>query len=271
MPSILSKKKELPFTTLVLLLGLSLLLVLFDSIGFFDPLKNFGVIIGNRLGSDVASQINVFSGRLEMFRENEEFAQKIEDLENEKLDLISENTALRIGNQELSAWKEQEEFSEDKKPIPALIIGYPSDKFGHTVINKGSESAVEVGDYVVLKNYLVGEILEANSETSVVRMINSPNSMIPVTSLTHNTQGVSKGDVNKGLMVRDIAQGGSLEEGEIIITSGINSKFVRGLILGKVRSIDSNANQATKSAELDLVLGLNDLTEVFVFEAVDLP
>lgn len=254
----------------MLLLGLSLLLVLFDSIGFFDPLKNLGVIIGNRLGSDVASQINVFSGRLEMIRENEQLAQKIEDLEEEKLDLISENGDLTIENQELRAWKEQEEFSENTKPILALVIGYPSDKFGHIVINKGSKSAVEVGDYVVVKNYLVGEILEVNSETSEVRMINSPNSLIPVTSLTHNTQGVSKGDINKGLIVRDIPQGGSLEEGELITTSGMNSKFVRGLILGKVRSIDSNANQATKSAELDLILDLNHLTEVFVLEAVDL-
>ncbi len=270
MPSIIPKVKEISTIKLILLTLFAVLLVLFDSIGIFDPVKSIGVVIGNRIGADIAKQFDWFSERRELLAEKEELIDRIEQLEEEIVDLESKNTSLSLENREFDILKQQEQFSEVSKSKPALIIGKVNDKFGHVVINKGSEHGIKEGDYLILKNFLLGEIVQTNRKTSEARLIISQESVIPVTSHTNNTQGLSRGDVNRGLIMRDIPQVGTLEKGELIITSGVNSKFARGLILGKVNSIESNANQATKSAELDLVIDFNNLTEIFVIESLEI-
>jgi len=253
----------------MVLLVLTFLLVLFDVVGFLNPVKNIGIAIGNTISADFKSNMSRFSGKLSLIEEKDKLLEKISALESEKVELISENNLLKLENRELELIKQQEQFTDITKSTPALVIGYVPDKFGHITINKGIESDVKNGDAVVIKNYLVGEVVRADQKVSEVRLITSQESLIPVSSMTNNTQGVSKGNINKGLLMQEIPQGGSLEEGEFIVTSGINSKFVRGLILGKVRSVDASANLATKTAELDLVSDFSELTEVFILDSVE--
>lgn len=253
----------------MVLLVLTFLLVLFDVVGFLNPVKNIGIAIGNTISADFKNNMSRFSGKLSLIEEKDELLEKISALESEKVELISENNLLKLENRELELIKQQEQFTDIAKSTPALVIGYVPDKFGHIIINKGTESDVKNGDAVVIKNYLVGEVVRADQKVSEVRLITSQESLIPVSSMTNNTQGVSKGNINKGLLMQEIPQGGSLEEGEFIVTSGINSKFVRGLILGKVRSVDASANLATKTAGLDLVSDFSELTEVFILDSVE--
>jgi len=248
---------------------MAFLLVLFDRVGFLDSVKSVGIGIGNTISTDFRSYLTQFDEKISLVKDKEELLAKISILENEKIDLISKNNLLMMENRELELIKQQAQFTNTTESTPALIIGSINDKFGHIIINKGETVGIKVGDAVVVKNYLIGEVVKSDEEVSEVRLITSQESLIPVSSMTNNTQGISRGNINKGLLMQEVPQGGTLEQGEFIITSGVNSKFIRGLILGKVRSIDSSVSKATKVAELDLVIDFSEISEVFVLDSVE--
>lgn len=226
--------------------------------------------MGSTISEDFKKSMSGLSDKWGLIEEKEQLLEKITTLESENTSLVAENNLLKIENRELELIKQQQQFTETPESTPALVIGNVSDKFGHIIVNKGSEADVKNGDAVIFRNYLLGEVVRVDQKTSEVRLITSQESLIPVASMTNNTQGISKGNINKGLLMQEIPQGGTLEVGEFIITSGINSKFVRGLIVGKVRSVDTTANLATKTAELDQVVDFSDLTEVFILSSVEI-
>jgi len=264
LPELSTNNKEISFARLVVLIMVCILLILFDSLSFFKPIKDAGSRINNKITADSVASIDRVFSKYKAFEEKETLIKQINELHNENLNLVSQNTSLTIENKELATIKEQNKFSNMALTTPALVASYVPDKFGHIVINKGSTSGIKEGDSLVLKNFLLGEIVTVNTNTSEVRLISSPESTIPATSLDNNAQGIIKGNATKGLVMEDIPSAATLLAGEIITTNNINSKFAKGLILGEVKSIQDSPNQATKKAEIGLLMDLTKLNEVFI-------
>lgn len=269
MPSVLPKNKELSFSKLLTFLAICLLLVLSNNLGLLSTLKSSGIIVGSNLSEPFKSKLNEIDKKFQLIKDKEDLILELNLLKKENEKLLSLNTSLKIENGDLELIQKQKQFSEIPEGTPALVLGTVLDEFGYIVINKGEVDGIKKGSSVVIKNYLIGEVTEVGKYTSEVRMIISPNGKVPVTSILHNAHGVVQGNVSRGLLMEDVSQGSILEEEEVIITSGINSKFVRGLIVGKVKKINQVSNSVTKSAEIDSLIDFSELDRVFILEPND--
>lgn len=243
---------------------ISLLLLLFDSIGVFNSIKSVGNTFGVKVTQSSGDRIEEIVNITKIFGDKKELLIKIDELESEIKLLKSENTQLSISIEEQKLIDEQSTFTNPTLTIPALVTSYIPDQFGYIVINKGANNNVKERDALVVRNYLIGEVTEVNNTTSIVRLINSPETMISAISIRNNAKGVVRGDFSKGLIMTDIPRGSTIDIGEIVITSPENPVFQKGLIVGEVISVIDSDSLATKSAEVKIIPDIRNLREVFI-------
>lgn len=199
-----------------------------------------------------------------IFRDKKEALLEIEKLKEEMISLRSENARLALSIKESEIVEEQNAFTNPVETIPASVTEYIPDRFGYVVLNRGSRDNVKTSDAVVIKNFLLGEVVEVSKTTSIVRLINSPDTIISALSLDNNAKGVVKGDFSIGLIMNEIPRGSTINIGESIITSSENEILQKGLIIGEVVTIDDKDSLTTKSAELKIIPDLKNLSEVFI-------
>jgi len=106
------------------------------------------------------------------------------------------------------------------------------------LIDKGSTSGVIVNTPVVSPEGVVGRVLRISPSAATILLITDPNSRIPVVSQKNRTQGILKGEgPNRELVLQYVPQGAPIEEGEILVTSGLEEIFPKGLPMARVTSI----------------------------------
>ncbi|BAH73962.1 rod shape-determining protein MreC [Solidesulfovibrio magneticus] len=106
------------------------------------------------------------------------------------------------------------------------------------LIDKGSAHGVSVNMPVVSPDGVVGRVLRLSPTAATILLITDPNSRIPVVSQKNRTQGIVKGEgPTKELTLQYVPQGAPVEEGEVLVTSGLEEIFPKGLPVAKVTSV----------------------------------
>ena len=106
------------------------------------------------------------------------------------------------------------------------------------LIDKGSAHGVSVNMPVVSPDGVVGRVLRLSPTAATILLITDPNSRIPVVSQKNRTQGIVKGEgPAKELTLQYVPQGAPVEEGEVLVTSGLEEIFPKGLPVAKVTSV----------------------------------
>ncbi len=264
MPSISYKENLVSFPKLFVAITIAVLSILLDTIGIFDEIKSFATEINSDIGGGIKNKFGAIDYYFYRVEERRDLTLRIESLEKQVTDLTSENVVLSNKLEEFSILKDQTTFSADQNILSGRIISNIADEFGHVLINKGERNKVMVGDGVVFRNYVVGEVTEVYGSSSKAKLIISPESEIPASSEKNNALGVVKGDISDGLQMREIPVNSIISEGELILTTGINSTMPKGYILGQVKEVEATSSQSTKTAKVDILIDLKSLSEVFI-------
>lgn len=151
--------------------------------------------------------------------------------------------------------------------ILAQVIGFSSEQGGASlIIDKGSGDGVVTGDLVVLGNYFVGSVERVESGRSLVMVISDPRTSVSALDQgsPDRTQGIVRGSFGMKLRMEKILPEEQIASGDLIVSSGLDGKVPRGLVLGEVVAITSSEGEILKEAELKLLFDPRKLEEVFV-------
>lgn len=250
----------------------SLILILLGRTPLIDPLHAAAAMIGDplqygayRLGQNLSRFVSFWANLAELNQENFSLEEKIVELESRLAffkELERENSLLR----------EQLNLPENQalgNLVLAEVVGRSqSEGRSVLVINKGRAAGVRAGAAVVVKNFLLGEVVEVSSKRAEIRLVTDPN--FSAAALDQDSpdraQGLVKGRYGTGMVLEKVLPHEEINVGETMITSGEDGKFVKGLILGQVESVSGAGSQVFKSAKLKSPLDLNLLEEVFVIK-----
>ncbi|MHC1713621.1 MAG: rod shape-determining protein MreC [Solidesulfovibrio sp.] len=106
------------------------------------------------------------------------------------------------------------------------------------LIDKGTASGVTINTPVVSPDGVVGRVLRLSPSAATILLISDPNSRIPVVSQKNRTQGILKGEgPSHELILQYVAQGAPIEPGEILVTSGLEEIFPKGLPVAQVTTV----------------------------------
>ncbi|MBI2454280.1 MAG: rod shape-determining protein MreC [Parcubacteria group bacterium] len=174
------------------------------------------------------------------------------------LELKEENELLR---QALNTSK-----SKSKNISLANILAFDPFQAGDALtLDRGAAQGVAAGNEVILPgNILVGRVKEVGEKESRVVLINSPQSR--VTSVTEDGQakGVVTGSASGALNLDLVLKDSELRPGQILLTSGLDGFFERGLLIGEVDKIIDDDSAPFKRALVRPFFNNRDLKQVFI-------
>lgn len=219
-----------------------------------------------QIGKVAGERIDTMKKLKELQEENKELKEKITELN-------IENTNLHQAKVEYDRLKDLYEMD---KSLPAyskveanIVSKSPGNWFDFFVIDKGSNDGIEKDMNVVAGAGLVGSVTEVGKNYSKVMSIINDSSNVKAMTLTTSAQCLVAGNLSlldKGyihiLQLSDPKD--KIVEGEKIVTSNISTKYMPGILIGYVKSLDKEPNQLLKSGYLLPAVDFTALNEVLV-------
>ncbi|OGT21778.1 MAG: rod shape-determining protein MreC [Gammaproteobacteria bacterium RBG_16_57_12] len=146
--------------------------------------------------------------------------------------------------------------------IVAELLAVDMDPFARQiVVNKGSQDQLFVGQPLLDANGVVGQILHVGPVSSTAIMINDPTHAIPVQVIRNGLRAIAvgTGGVDEGLALLNIPTNADIQEGDLLVTSGLGGRFPSGYPVGVVKRIHVDITRpyaqvlVAPSAQLDRI------------------
>src|SRR5438067_1235934 len=196
--------------------------------------------------------------------------------ENKKLrtaldSVTAENATLQQLKRENENLRSMLKFQTDRPDIKAVqaevIGGDPSGTCEILTVDKGTQDGISTGMAVVSPGgILVGQTKEVKANRSTVLLITDISSSIAVATQDTLIPGVLEGRWQKQgrLLMRHIPRDEKVENGDILLTTGLGGIFPRGLIAGQVYNVRQSDVATEKEAEAMPLTQLNALEHVLI-------
>lgn len=182
------------------------------------------------------------------------------DLVRENLDLRAELERVRSESAGADEIRQENAFLRaaarlgeliGTQPLEAGIFSYLRDGGVYeVVVNKGSGDGVALGDVVITAGgSLVGRVLELSDRHAVVRTIEDPTLQVTARIVGTDVSGLVRLDAVQGLILDLVKKSETVTEGQVVATSG-NDRFPAGLVIGTVRSVDTDGTTLFKMVRI---------------------
>jgi rod shape-determining protein MreC len=173
---------------------------------------------------------------------------------------LREDAAQARRLQALLAFKEQ--FVA--QTIAAQVIGTGGSEHSRIIyIDKGADEGLRTDMAVVTPEGIVGKIIRADKTTSQVLMVNDEQGGVGALLEKSRLQGIVRGTPGGSLVLHNIMNDEKVEKGEIVLASGGDRVFPKGMPIGRVKDI-RNGPDVFFEIEVAPAADLNRLEEVLV-------
>ena len=135
------------------------------------------------------------------------------------------------------------------------------------VIDKGSRSGVRAGAPVVDANGVVGQVTRAHALSSEVTLLTDKEQAIPVQVVRNGLRAVAFGAGSIGMLeLRFVAANAEIQNGDKLVTSGIDGTYPPGLPVATVARIERDAAYAFARILCQPAAGVESGAYVLVLE-----
>ena len=199
----------------------------------------------------------------------DKMSEMIAQLEAERADLMKQIVNQTILAEENAILKKALQFKSEKKInlIPAhVFIRLKEDNSNIVGLDVGSRGQVEKGDAVITENgVVIGKIWQVDNETSKVLLLTDGKSKIGADVIgVDNFGGIVEGQYGLGITLTTIPQDTEINPKTIVITSGLENKIPRGLLLGQVVEVIKEEREPFLKAILKNLISVDTVHTVFV-------
>ncbi|MDE3110345.1 MAG: rod shape-determining protein MreC, partial [Acidobacteriota bacterium] len=147
--------------------------------------------------------------------------------------------------------------------IAAQVIGGSADPSSHILfINRGEHNGIRRNDAVITPDGIVGKIVEVSPAAAQVLLINDRDSGVGALFADTRTQGIIKGTGDPDPVMAYVVNDEKVRAGEVIVTSGEDRIFPKGLLIGTVAS--NKPGNPFQVIQVQTAARLDRLEDVFV-------
>lgn len=202
----------------------------------------------------------------DLLAENESLKQQVDEL-------TIENTRLQQDRYELTNLRElynlDAQYDEYEKTGARIIARDSGNWFHSFVINKGAKDGIAVDMNVMAGSGLVGRVVDVGPNWAKVKAIIADDSNVSAMVLSSSDNMIVSGNLK--LYASGVIEFGQLVdsdnvvvEGDKIVTSNISDKYLPGILVGYINTINQDANNLTKSGYITPAVDFEHLEEVLV-------
>ena len=186
------------------------------------------------------------------------------ELENQQLrTLVAELEEYRQQDQRLTAMSQ---FSDiyDLETISAEVMSTTTGWDRTATVNKGSGDGVQVGMGVISSCGLYGQVESVTASTSVIRLINDANASVSAMVQNSRAHGIMHGAYDGTLTLEYVPVDKTVGEGDVVITSGSGGSYPRGIVIGTVRTIETDSSKLYHRISVEPVYSVDSCEEVLI-------
>lgn len=195
--------------------------------------------------------------------ENESLKKQLMEARS-RLILASEERAELLRLRELLTFSPPKEWRSMGARVLAGRIGANA-ALASITIGRGYLTGAIPGTPAMTPGGVIGRVLRAGPTTATVLLLVDPGSRVAVISQEHRVQGIvtGSGTLNP-LEVRFISHNAVVESGEILVTSGLDEAFPKGLPVARVVSAMPSGLSPFQSVQAMPLADLSSLEEILL-------
>lgn len=213
------------------------------------------------------------AGRSEELVQIRSLLEENEALKEQVALLTEENTLLQQDKYELNKLRQlfelDEQYESYNKVGARIILRDSGNWYSSFIIDKGSNDGLREDMNVIAEGGLVGRLSNVGPNWSKVTAIISDNANVSGMTLatednlivSGNLQSMSEGVI---LFSQLVDSKEAVQVGDKIVTSDISDKFLPGILIGYIMTIEPDNNNLTKSGTLIPAVDFEHLSEVLV-------
>lgn len=277
-PLVRRKRERYTLPTSYILLILTLLCVILMILSFTTnilsgPLNAVGEVLVpfqkglTHVGTAIVDRTENLKTLETVMEENKKLKEQVEEL-------TKDNTLLQQDKYELTKLRELYELDaeyEEYDKVGARIIARDSGNWYSTfVIDKGTADGIQVDCNVIAGSGLVGRVSEVGRNHAKVVSIISDNTNTSGMILATGDNMIVTGNLQymQTLGTIEFSQlfdsNNVVNVGDKVVTSNISDKYLQGILIGYIETINTDSNNMTKSGTLIPVVDFKHLEEVLV-------
>lgn len=221
----------------------------------------------NYVGKWITDKTDVLKNLKDVMAENENLREQVDSL-------TSELNTIKLEQYELDNLRELMELDQkypSYEKVAANVIGKDAGNwFSVFTIDKGRKDGIEVDMNVIAGSGLVGIVTDVGSNYAKVRSIIDDISKTSGMILTTSDGCIVHGDLqemneNQNILFSDLKD--SKDEaavGDPVVTSYISDKYLQGILIGYVSTLNVDSNNLTKSGTITPAVDFEHIEEVLV-------
>lgn len=277
-PIVPSKGEKFTFSSKYLLFILTILcavlMILCYTTSFMGTAFNYacGFIVVpfengiSKIGYYLANRTEQLQTIRELLDENEELKARVDEL-------TIENTQLQQDKYELIVLRElyslDNEYSSYEKVGARVISRDAGNWYSSFIIDKGTSDGIKIDMNVIAGGGLVGRITATGAHWSRVKSIIDDDSNVSAQVLSNsdicmvngNLEMYSDGVISFSQL---IDEDNEVTAGSKLVTSNISDKYLPGILIGYVNTIEPDSNNITKSGTLTPAVDFEHVSDVLV-------
>ena len=245
------------------------LVFVFHYLGVLRPVENLAMVVVRPFQSGVYGVSQSIRGVYDNWQSGQELQTQIDELREQHLNDLVEQNKFRLLKEEVDYLRQQLDLVENNEwqLQVAHVIGAGQDDNAQTIIiDRGAKHNIEK-DMPVITNdgIIVGKVTEVYDYAAIVRLLNDHNSQLAATVYNEaGTVGVAQGEFGLGVKMELIPENEGLATGVLVVTSGLEEKIPRGLVIGNVEKIFGSDEDIFKTATIKLPIDFTKLSIVSV-------
>ena len=250
-----------------------MIVITFNTSLFTGPLNSFtGIFIVpfqkgiTTVGTFLKQSGDRLSSITQLLSENEQLKEQIDEL-------TIANTNLEQEKYELTELRElyalDAQYENYKKTGARIIAKDAINWYYSFVIDKGSDDGIAIDMNVIAGAGLVGRVMDVGPDWAKVQSIIADNSSVSGMVLSSSDNLIVSGDLelySQGLInfSKLVDEADKVKVGDKIVTSNISDKYLPGILIGYISTLDDDSNNLTKSGTLTPAVDFEHMNVVLV-------
>lgn len=181
---------------------------------------------------------------------------------------LHELETLRQENEKLRKLMNVGNTLKVKRSILSEIVSDARDPFSRKIIiGKGLIQGVKEGMPVIDELGLLGQVTRTFPSRAEVSLITDKEQIIPVENLRNGIRSVAYGGLDGGLIeLRFMAANADIENNDLLVTSGLDGVYPRGIPVARVIRVERNSRYAFASIFCEPIAGVERHRFVLVLD-----
>ena len=194
------------------------------------------------------------------FVQNERM-KKEADLLRQKINSLRETALENARLKNILRFKQKSSY----KVIAAAVIGRSPDSWSSIIIiDKGSSSGIRPGMAVITYLGLTGRVIETTESAGKIMLINDPDFGVSAVVQRSRQEGLVSGTLGNNLIMRYLPKDADIKVSDMIVTSGLTGKYIKGLLIGRVVEIGDEFSGLSRYCLIKPAVSLSNIEEVLI-------